>query len=112
MVGRPHVIRGSVPPFQFMCAIAQGLFTAPPSAGAALTIWRWGRQRTVESALPLGSFEDWAESCRDPLLALGCCDPIERTERVNADDPSRRQMILELFDCWNASPRRSADQGE
>jgi len=57
--------------------------------GAALTIWR-----------PLGSFEQCIEWCLRPLIALGCCDPIERIERVKADDPSRRQ-IVELFEYWN-----------
>ena len=37
--------------------------------------------------LTLGSFEDWAEWCRDPLLSVGCRDPIERIEMVKADDP-------------------------
>ena len=41
---------------------------------AALTIWRWGRQNSgqIPNGKPLGSFETWAEWCRDPLLALGC----------------------------------------
>jgi putative DNA primase/helicase len=59
---------------------------------AALAIWRYGRQAAAEivHGRPIGSFEDWAEWCRDPLLALGCCDPIERIDRVKADDPHRR----------------------
>ena len=36
---------------------------------AALTIWRWGRQNAsaLTRGKPLGSFETWAEWCRDPL---------------------------------------------
>ena len=68
---------------------------------AALTIWRWGRQN--EAALvrgkPLGSFEPWAEWCRDPCVALGCRDPVDRIEMLKVNDP-RRQRIVELFRTW------------
>jgi putative DNA primase/helicase len=81
---------------------------------AALTIWRFGRQHAarIERGRPLGSFEDWTEWCRDPLLALGCRDPIERIDRIKADDPNRRQTV-ELFEAWNAHhderPIKAAD---
>jgi hypothetical protein len=70
---------------------------------ATLTIWRWGRQHAAEltSGRPLGSFEQWAEWCRDPLLALGCRDPVERIDKIKSDDPHRRN-IVELFETWNA----------
>ena len=70
---------------------------------ATLTIWRWGRQHAAEltSGLPLGSFEQWAEWCRDPLLALGCRDPVERIDEIKSDDPHRRR-IVELFETWHA----------
>jgi putative DNA primase/helicase len=70
---------------------------------ATLTIWRWGRQHAVEltPGRPLGSFEQWAEWCRDPLLALGCRDPVERVDEIKSDDPHRRQ-IVELFETWHA----------
>ena len=68
---------------------------------AALTIWRFGRQNATQlpRGKPLGSFETWAEWCRDPLLALGCRDPVERIEALKANDP-RRQRIAELFQVW------------
>jgi hypothetical protein len=68
---------------------------------AGLTIWRWGRQNSANlvAGRPLGSFEQWAEWCRDPLLALGCRDPVERIDEIKSDDPHRRQ-IVELFDAW------------
>ena len=65
-----------------------------------LTIWRRGRLHPAEPALTIGSFEQWAEWCRDPLVALGCCDPIERIVAIKAEDPSRRE-IAELFECWD-----------
>jgi hypothetical protein len=69
---------------------------------ATLTIWRWGRQHAAEltPGRPLGSFEQWAGWCRDPLLALGCRDPVERIEETKSDDPHRRQ-IVEQFDAWH-----------
>jgi hypothetical protein len=66
---------------------------------AALTIWRWGRHNTLERGRPIGSFEVWAEWCRDPLLALGAKDPIERLDEIKAADP-RRRAIVAVFDAW------------
>jgi hypothetical protein len=71
--------------------------------GAAITIWRFGRQNAahLDRGRPLGSFEEWCEWCRDPLLALGCHDPVERISAIKADDPDRR-WIFDLFETWNA----------
>jgi hypothetical protein len=68
---------------------------------AVLTIWRWGRQdaTAIPRGKPLGSFETWAEWCRDPFVALGCCDPVERIEALKARDP-RRQRVADLFRAW------------
>jgi hypothetical protein len=70
--------------------------------GALLTIWRWGRQNRLEPGVPLGSFEQWALWCRDPLLALGCVDPARRIADLKAEDP-QRQRISDLFQTWHAS---------
>jgi putative DNA primase/helicase len=68
---------------------------------AVLTIWRFGRQNAadLDRGKPLGSFETWAEWCRDPLSTLGCCDPVERIELLKSKDP-RRQRVAELFTTW------------
>ncbi len=66
---------------------------------ACLTIWRWGRQSQVPPGLPLGSYEDWCAWVRDPLLSLGCADPVERIRATKMADPKRR-MIAELFAAW------------
>jgi hypothetical protein len=68
---------------------------------AVLTIWRWGRQNAtgLTRGKPLGSFETWTEWCRDPFVALGCRDPVERIEFLKANDP-RRQRIADLFRTW------------
>src|SRR4029077_4462052 len=66
---------------------------------AALTIWRWGRQTQPKSGKPLGSYEVWAQWCRDPLLALGMRDPVDRIAEIKAADPKRRALIA-VFDQW------------
>ncbi|BDG71183.1 hypothetical protein Rmf_11120 [Roseomonas fluvialis] len=74
--------------------------------GAALTIWRWGRQQgdTLPAGRPLGSFNQWARWCRDPLVALGCQDPAARVADAKAKDP-RRQAVAEIFTAWWAAHR-------
>ncbi len=67
---------------------------------AVLTIWRWGRITAgITKGLPLGSFPQWCRWVRDPLLALGCHDPVERVTEAKQRD-GRRQMIAELFALW------------
>ncbi|WP_024336879.1 MULTISPECIES: hypothetical protein [Bradyrhizobium] len=67
---------------------------------AALTIWRWGRQNSLKQGQALGSFEQWASWCRDPLLALGCADPVQRISDIKRDDP-RRVQVVEFFTTWH-----------
>jgi hypothetical protein len=82
---------------------------------AALTIWRWGRQTQPDRGKPLGSYEVWAEWCRDPLLALGCCDPVERIAALKTNDP-RRRNIAELYAAWwehhGNAPTKASDLAE
>jgi hypothetical protein len=68
---------------------------------AALTIWRWGRQNedTIRSGRPLGSYEIWGRWVRDPLLALGCADPVQRIAALKARDP-QRQRNAAIFAAW------------
>jgi hypothetical protein len=85
--------------------------------GAALAIWRFGRQNadSLKRGRPLGSFGTWCEWVRDPLLELGCRDPVEQVEVVKAHDPNR-ERIAELFTIWNrwhgSAPTRVADLAE
>jgi hypothetical protein len=87
-------------PFEpgFVASIMVGRATLLTSA---LTIWRWGRLNApaLEPGRPLGSFEKWAKWVRDPLLALGCRDPVERMSATKADDP-QRQKVLAFFQAW------------
>jgi hypothetical protein len=59
---------------------------------ALLTIWRWGRTTAdIQSGLALGSFEQWCRWVRDPLLALGCQDPVARVSEAKERDGRRRR---------------------
>jgi len=67
---------------------------------ACLTIWRWGRlSQHLEPGTPLGSFEQWCRWVRDPLLALGCQDPVKRVSEAKKQD-SQRQRVSEIFLMW------------
>jgi hypothetical protein len=67
---------------------------------ALLTIWRWGRIATdIEAGLPLGSFEQWCRWVRDPLLALGCQDPVARVSEMKERDGDR-EWLADLFAIW------------
>lgn len=72
----------------------------PELLAALLTIWRWGRQQPdLKAGRPLGSFEQWGQWVRDPLVALGCQDPAERVSEAKERD-GRRQSLAELFQAW------------
>jgi hypothetical protein len=68
----------------------------------ALTIWHWGRQNVnaLKRGLSLGSFETWTEWVRDPLLTLGCADPVALARVSKTNDPKRR-FVAELFTAWS-----------
>jgi hypothetical protein len=67
---------------------------------ALLTIWRYGRRvEGIKRGVVLGSYEQWCMWVRDPLLSLGCRDPVERLSETKARDPMR-QMTSDLFATW------------
>ena len=67
---------------------------------ALLTIWRWGRIATdIKPGIALGSFAQWCRWVRDPLLALGCQDPVERVSEAKQRD-GHRQAVADLFAIW------------
>lgn len=67
---------------------------------AALTIWRWGRLSLDQSSeAPLGGFPQWSRWVRDPLVALGCADPVARVGETKSRD-SKREAIREIFELW------------
>lgn len=76
----------------------------PELQGAFLVIWRWGRQNQLDRGVPLGSFETWSAWCRDPMVALGCEDPVRRIADLKAQDPLR-QRVADFFGAWYRSIR-------
>ena len=65
-----------------------------------LTIWRWGRQQSnLKRGLPFGTYERWTAWVRDPLLALGCDDPVKGVQDARDRDP-HRVNITALFAEW------------
>jgi hypothetical protein len=69
----------------------------------ALTIWRFGRRLDAAGKLPsgeaLGSYDQWCRWCRDPLLVLGCQDPVGRIHELRGADP-QRERVAELLSAW------------
>jgi hypothetical protein len=67
----------------------------------ALTIWRWGRQNAglLTKGKPLGSYEVWAQWCRDPMISLGARDPVDRLDAIKAADPKRKR-IQAVYEAW------------
>jgi hypothetical protein len=67
----------------------------------ALTILRWGRQNAdvMSSGRAMGGFEAWASWIRDPLLALGCPDLVERVIEAQKQDSSRNAEA-EFMTTW------------
>src|SRR5262245_18985606 len=88
-------------PGDFLKEIAEA---RPQLLAVILTIWRWGRQNPdqLKRGLPLGSFSQWSEWVRDPLIPLGCHDPVERVETTKANDADRL-YTLGIFEAWEES---------
>ena len=69
---------------------------------ALITIWRWGRHsHDLKQGRALGSFETWCAWVRDPLLALGCPDPVNRITAAKRQD-TQRQETAEVFAVWHS----------
>jgi hypothetical protein len=67
---------------------------------ALLIIWRYGRlTKHIKRGIALGSYDQWCAWVRDPLLDLGCRDPVERLIEAKGRDPSR-QVNAALFVAW------------
>lgn len=77
------------------------------------TIWRFGRQnaRNLQVGRPLGSYSSWTRWARDPLLTLGCRDPVERFEELAAADPLRQEEIA-IFTAWSKHHLNQAVQAQ
>lgn len=69
--------------------------------GAALTILHAyaAAGRPAQKLKNFGSFEEWSEWARAPLVWLGEPDPLGTTSRLKDDDPVRGE-ITAVFDAW------------
>jgi hypothetical protein len=65
-----------------------------------LTIVRWGCQNRdqLKTGKPFG-YPDWCRMVRDPLLTLGCPDPVNGAQRSKQSDPERVAKV-EFFEAW------------
>jgi hypothetical protein len=80
--------------------VAEMMRRRPDLLVALLTIWRYGRLAgDIEPGKTLGSYEQWCSWVRDPLVTLGCRDPVERMSEAKARDPFR-QTVGALFEAW------------
>ncbi|WP_197488524.1 hypothetical protein [Methylomonas koyamae] len=70
---------------------------------AALTIVRaWivaGRPKT--DCKPLGNYDEWSDLCCQPLLWLGCADPVASVFEAMTEDPDR-ETLARLLSAWQA----------
>ncbi len=67
---------------------------------AALTVIRAYRVAGSPTVCgPLGSYEDWSEMVRAPLIWLGQADPAESMDTAREEDPEL-SAIRELFGHW------------
>ena len=63
-----------------------------------ITAWIQAGCPKTENVRSLGSFSQWSDWCRQPLLWLGRQDPAERLFETLVEDPEREQVGL-LFAC-------------
>ena len=70
---------------------------------AALTIVRaWIAARRPRMDCPaLAGYDEWSDLCSQPLLWLGCDDPIKSVFEAMADDPDR-ETLGQLLRAWQA----------
>lgn len=67
---------------------------------AVLTIALAYRAAGMPGRLPrLGSFEDWSDVVRSPLVWLGCADPVASMEQARDGDP-KLQELQAVINAW------------
>ena len=59
----------------------------------------WGSNPDVCG--PLGSYEQWTDVVRAPLIWLGREDPVKSMDKAREEDPTRR-AVNTLIDIWRA----------
>jgi putative DNA primase/helicase len=54
-----------------------------------------------EKRPPLVSFEEWSRIVREPLVWLGCGDPVATQEKLRTNDPRKAEAIA-IFEAWKS----------
>jgi len=69
-----------------------------------LVIWKRGRQHhdEIKEGEALTSFDQYCHWVRDPLLGLGCKDPIKRIDELKLADPKRELQLTVFREWWRA----------
>jgi hypothetical protein len=95
------------------------IFTSDPLAAiqkdrgkyvrAALTIpLAYIAENQPNPKAPLPSFGGWSRMVRDPLVWLGCADPVDSQAKLRIDDP-RKNQVAEIFAAWASAIGRGFD---
>jgi putative DNA primase/helicase len=58
----------------------------------------------------LPSYRGWSRMVRDPLVWLGCADPVASQDGLRQADP-RKERVAELFAAWKAAIGEGIDSG-
>jgi putative DNA primase/helicase len=51
---------------------------------------------------PLLSFGGWSRMVREPLIWLGCADPVASQAKLRLADP-QKELVAEIFDAWRSA---------
>jgi len=51
---------------------------------------------------PLASFEGWSQTVREPLIWLGCADPVNTIQALRQEDPAGNERY-QVFDAWKTA---------
>jgi hypothetical protein len=77
---------------------------------AALVIARWGSLQRIEhesEGRAFAGFDAWCRRVRDPLLMLGCRDPVAALDEVRAADPFGEKLKV-LASAWSTEIREDS----
>jgi hypothetical protein len=83
----------------------RGLYVA---AGlAVMRYWQLERAKGQRvKCSPLGGYEQWSQLVREPLLALGCQDPVKSQEWIRSEDPTLGDLKALRLN-WPGEPRQA-----
>lgn len=95
--------------------LAEARRRRPELVGAVLTICKWHATRRDPAPLNgrlFAGFETWCARVRDPLLALGHCDPVRALDETRGTDPDAARLaglIEQWADVFGDTSRTCAD---